>query len=54
MSEVECPLCHNKISHLNVERDGRYAWGFCPKCKGELTEKQVKKLNKDYKEQVHP
>ncbi len=46
---VECPLCHKKISHLNVKGDdGHLGWGFCPICKGELTKEQTKKLNEEY------
>lgn len=47
---VECPLCHSQISRLLVELNGKFAWGFCSECKGELTEEQVRELNKHYEE----
>jgi len=45
---VICPLCGKPINHLNVIENGKVGHGFCPRCHGELSEKQAQKLNEDY------
>jgi uncharacterized protein YbaR (Trm112 family) len=56
MIKIECPLCHEKIDRLNVVQDGKFGWGFCPKCRGELSEEQTKQANTEYSnlQRKHP
>jgi len=48
MITVECPLCHKRITHLDVTRDDGKLGSFCPHCRGELTSRQTEELNKEY------